>query len=155
MSLVRLSSTPGDGQRPFLENPLTLSSGAGDPREIWDVTMPYGINMVCLKERFQILQFLVGYKSHGSARPSHPPGPSRPVRVGFQAIRIIIINHMTDMAEVKPPAGDVRGNHQGDLVLAKPLIDRSSSRLLQTSVDILNRSKLSLELFFQRLTVMS
>jgi hypothetical protein len=62
---------------------------------------------------------------------------------------------MTDMAEIEPPTGNVRGNHQAYLVLAKPFEDRSSPRLLQTSMDILNRFKSSFELLFQRLTVMS
>jgi hypothetical protein len=62
---------------------------------------------------------------------------------------------MTDMAEVEPPTGNVRGNHQGNPVLAKPLEDRSSPRLLQTSMDILNRIKSSFELLFQGLTMMS
>jgi hypothetical protein len=61
---------------------------------------------------------------------------------------------MTDMAEVEPSTGNVRGHHQGNLILAKTLEDRCSPRLFQTSMDVGNRFKFSFQLLLQRLTVM-
>ena len=116
--------------------------------------MPHGIDPIDLKKGFQILQLLIGDKSHGNARPTHPAGPSCSVCVGFQATGIVIIDHMTDVTEVESPAGNVRGNHQGNLVLAKPLEDRSPPRLFQTSVDVLDRFEFSFELLFQRRAMM-
>lgn len=154
ISLVGYRMVSMAGQRSFLESPLTLSSVAGNNLKIRDVTVPHGIDAIGLQQGFQVFQFLVGHKGHGNARPPHSPGPSCPVRVGFQAVRVVIINHMTDMTEVEPPTRNVRGHHQGNLVLAKPFEDRRSPRLLQTSMDIGNRFKFSFELLFQRLTVM-
>ena len=117
--------------------------------------MPHGINTIRLKQGFQTDQFLVGHKGHGNARASHSPGSSCSVRVGLQAERIIVINHVADMAEVESATGNVRGHHEGDLIAAKTLEDRCPPRLLQTSVDILDRLKFSFQLFDQFLTVMS
>ena len=117
--------------------------------------MPHGINTIRLEEGSQIFQFLVGHKRHGNARSPHPPGSSGPVRIGFHPPRIVVINHMTDVAEVESAAGQVRRNHEGNLFPAKALEDRSSPRLLQTSVDIFYRFEFFFQLLDQFLTVIS
>ena len=113
----------GHWLRLFLEVFLTVSSSVrfGGSREIRNVSMPYGINTIHLEQGFQDSQLLICYKGHGSAWPPHSPGPSGPVRVGFLAVRIVIINHMADMAEVEAATGKVGGNHDGDLIPAKTL----------------------------------
>ncbi len=152
--VCRLMSVGGPG--PSFEIFLTVSPAVvpGGGIEVRNAAMPYGINAVGLKQRLQALQLIICDKSHRNARPPHPPGPSCPVRIGFSAERIIVINHMTHMAEVESSAGNVRSNHESNLIPAKTLKNRYSSRLFQPSMDISYRFKFSLQLFGQFLAVM-
>src|SRR3990172_5138018 len=97
----------------------------GDSLEVRDVAMPHRINTI----RFQNPQFLVCHKGHGNAGTPHSAGPSCPVSVGLLTERVVIINHMTDVAEIEPASGKIRGNHEGHFLPAKTLEDRSSLRL--------------------------
>jgi hypothetical protein len=70
------------------------------------------------------------------------------MRVAFQAGRIVIIDHMADVAEVESSTGNVRGNHEANPISAKPLEDRGSPRLVKTSVDIPYGFKPSFQLLY-------
>ena len=62
---------------------------------------------------------------------------------------------MADMAEVQTSTGNIRGNHEVDLVSAKTLEDRGSPRLVQASVDKPYGFKYPLQLPYQFLGLMS
>ena len=125
-----------------------------DVLKVRDAAVPYGINTIQLKQRFQVPQFLTCHKSHGNASPSHSSRSSSPVRVGLRPIRVVIINHVADTTEVEPATRNVGGNQERDLVSAKTLEDRRPPRLFQTSVDIRDRFEFSFQLSYQLLTVM-
>ena len=98
---------------------------------------------------------MIGHKGHGNPGSPHPPGPSCPVNIGLDAERIIVIDHMTDMTEIEPPAGEVGGDQKVDLLLAETFVERSSLRLLEASMDIPNRFKCLLQLSCQLFTAMA
>ena len=155
-SLNRLSRMGCWFPRDLLERVFAIppTFGSRDVLQVRDAAMPHRINTIHLEQGFQILQFLIGHKGHGNARPTHSPGPSRSVCIAFQTRRIVIIDHMTDMVEVESTTGNVRGNHEGNLLSAKTLEDRCSLRLLQTPVDIADRAEFPFQLLDQFLTVM-
>ena len=80
-------SRPRGVERGRLGTDVLVPSGPFlfDVLEVRDAAMPYGINTIHLKQRFQVPQFLIGHKRHGNACPPHSSGPSCPVRVGFRA----------------------------------------------------------------------
>jgi len=132
---------------PFLAFRKVLQVREGAP--------PYGFNTIGLEQCLQSDQIFIRDKGHGNARSPHPARPACPVDVRFQPQGVIVINDVTDMTEVEPAGGNIRGNHERNFLAAETVKNRCSPRLLQPPMYVFQGVHLSFQLRQELLSVMT
>ena len=105
--------------------------------------MPNRLNTINLNNLAQNTEITMIVKSHRGTLTAQPCGASGTMRVCVPITREIIVDYMTDMAEIQAAAGHVRGHHNLDFLSPKSIEKRRSSGLVQASVYKLNRLNLS------------